>query len=29
MEGMPLGLSLIARHGNDEMLLELAKSIMQ
>jgi amidase len=27
-EGMPLGLSLIARHGNDEMLLELANSIM-
>lgn len=28
MEGMPLGLSLVARHGNDEMLLKLAKSIM-
>lgn len=27
-EGMPLGLSLIARRGNDEMLLDLAKSIM-
>jgi amidase len=27
-EGMPLGLSLIARHGKDEMLLQLAKSIM-
>jgi amidase len=28
VDGMPLGLSLIARSGNDEMLLELAKSIM-
>lgn len=29
LDGMPLGLSLIARHGNDEMLLELAKAIME
>ena len=27
LEGMPLGLSLVARHGNDEMLLQFAKSI--
>lgn len=27
-EGMPLGLSLIARRGNDEMLLELARLVM-
>jgi amidase len=29
LECMPLGLSLVARHGNDEMLLEVAKSIME
>jgi len=29
LEGMPLGLSLVARHGNDEMLLQLAKSITE
>ena len=28
-DGMPLGLSLIARHGNDEMLLALAQTIME
>lgn len=28
LDGMPLGLSLIARHGNDETLLQLAKAIM-
>ena len=28
LDGMPLGLSLIARQGNDEMLLELAQAIM-
>jgi amidase len=27
LDGMPLGLSLIARHGNDEMLLDLARTI--
>ena len=29
LEGMPLGLSLVARHGNNEVLLELAESIME
>ena len=29
LDGMPLGLSLIARHGNDEMLLELARTVME
>jgi amidase len=29
LDGMPLGLSLIARHGNDEMLLALAQAIME
>ena len=28
LDGMPLGLSLIGRHGNDETLLQLAKAIM-
>lgn len=28
LDGMPLGLSLIARRGNDETLLQLAKAIM-
>jgi len=29
LEFMPLGLSLVARHGNDEMLLKVAQSIME
>jgi amidase len=29
IEGMPIGLSILARRGNDEMLLELAKSLME
>lgn len=29
LDGMPLGLSLIARHGNDETLLALARTIME
>ena len=29
LDGMPLGLSLIARHGNDEMLLDLAEAILE
>lgn len=29
LDGMPLGLSLIARHGHDEMLLALAQTIME
>lgn len=28
LDGMPLGLSLIARRGNDEMLLDLARQVM-
>ena len=28
IEGMPIGLSILARRGNDEMLLEFAKSLM-
>jgi amidase len=29
IDGMPIGLSILARRGNDEMLLELAKSLME
>ena len=27
LDDMPLGLSLISRHGNDEMLLDLARAV--